>query len=133
MNGQPEIDYMTTLTRAEIMAKARRDALSGRRPQGWGRRRRTQPTRDSTPVIHTPSTGESPEDRQGCPSSGPQADSAQVDDVAIVLAHQLETLWDELARQGAVINRVPLKAHPDLLRARIEHEARRIRALGERP
>lgn len=48
------------------------------------------------------------------------------------LARELMGLWEELGRQGAAVNRVPLDSPPEVLRARVTHEARRLRALAER-
>jgi len=84
-------------------------------------------------VVPMRPTGSTTSDPQGHPQNGPQDSHSEVTPSDPVLAAQLESLWEELARQGAVVNRVPLDAHPDILRARIEHEARRIRALRERP
>ena len=48
------------------------------------------------------------------------------------LAVHLMDLWAELERQCAVVNRVRLDAPPEVLRARIAHEEKRLRALAER-
>lgn len=48
------------------------------------------------------------------------------------LRRRLMHLWAELERQKAVVNRVPLDSPAEVLRARIAHESRRLRALAER-
>jgi hypothetical protein len=48
------------------------------------------------------------------------------------LAGQLAALWRELERHEAVVNRVPLDSPDAVLQARITHESKRLRALGER-
>ena len=48
------------------------------------------------------------------------------------LARQLMELWHELERQDAVVHRVPLNSPAEVLRARIAHESKRLRALAER-
>jgi hypothetical protein len=53
-------------------------------------------------------------------------------DSTLTPAEHLVALWDELERQGAVVTRVALNAPVDVLRSRIFHERRRLRAIAER-
>lgn len=126
---------MAALTRAEVMNARDPTVDSGNAaidvPRG------THARGTCARVVPMKPTGFTPTDPQDHPQSDPQDGLPEgrdpVDGDADVLAAQLMSLWAELDRQGAVVNRIPLDAHPDILRARIEHEARRIRALRERP
>jgi hypothetical protein len=88
-------------------------------------------------VVPMKPTGFTTTGPQDHPQSGepatPEVDEPPTSDAPRALAVHLASLWAELHRQGAVVNRIPLDAHPDVLTAHIEHEARRIRALRERP
>ena len=48
------------------------------------------------------------------------------------LARELLGLWSELLTYGAKVTQVPLDSAPEVLRARIFHETRRLRAIAER-
>jgi len=48
------------------------------------------------------------------------------------LARELLGLWSELLDHGAKVSQVPLDSSPEVLRARIFHETRRLRAMAER-
>jgi WhiB family redox-sensing transcriptional regulator len=57
-----------------------------------------------------------------------------VHDATPVPRRQLLALWDALAARGAVVHRLDIDALPDdIIDALCEHEARRVRALHERP
>lgn len=103
---------MTALTMAEVQ------------------RARESPPPDGETAVVVPMrpTGFTPIDAQGYPQTSPQVAPNRSDP-----AGQLAGLWAELERQGAVVNRIRLDSHPDLIAAKVDHEARRIRALRERP
>lgn len=48
------------------------------------------------------------------------------------LGRELCALWSELLALGATVRQVPFESSPEVLRARVAHERRRLRALSER-
>ena len=48
------------------------------------------------------------------------------------LARELLGLWSELLTYGAKVTQVPLDSAPEVLRAHIAHDRRRLRAIAER-
>lgn len=49
----------------------------------------------------------------------------------VELGRELCGLWSELLALGAKVTQVPFESSPELLRARVAHERRRLRALAE--